>query len=88
MAQAEYKNKYPFQIFTLNITIFIMLVATLVMFVLPYINDIEEKKQLLLTKLQEKKEVMSKGVTFTDFSSLRTEKIKDASYENNIIKTI
>ena len=88
MAQAEFKNRYPFQVFTVSIMIFIVLAWTTAFYIYPSISHIEEKKSQLLTLLKEKSDVEMKWITYSDFSSLRTASIIDNSYESNILRTI
>lgn len=88
MAQAEFKNKYPFQIFIFSSVIFIGLVSAVAFFIYPSIMDIEETKSALQSTLSERKNVETKGIDYSSFASLRTDLIQDNSYESNIMRTI
>lgn len=88
MAQAEFKNKYPFQIFIFSSVIFIGLVSVVAFFLYPSIMDIEETKSALQSTLSERKDVEAKGIDYSSFASLRTDLIQDNSYESNIMRTI
>ncbi len=77
------------QIAIANIFFLLILLAMFLLFTLPRVQAIEEKKTQLLSSYEKLQEISTEGIDFTDFkTAIRSSGISNDSYTSNLIRNI